>query len=326
MTEEIDNIQAAKKVIAIERAALSQLEELMDDNFIRAVDAVCECTGRVVVTGMGKSGFIAQKISATLASTGTPSLWLHPADAVHGDLGRVTGKDVVVALSNSGETEEIKRLLPILKTFGATLIGITGNPESTLGELSDIVINLGDIEEACPLGLAPTASTLAMLAVGDALSIVVLQRRNFGPEDYAVLHPGGSLGRKLIKVDEIMRTGPRNPIVREGVPVKDALAAITQAQGRAGAVCVVDADGRLSGIFTDGDLRRVVQKDTLLLEANIEEVMTKGPRVKIKTGSLALEAVRLYRENKFDQIPVVDDDGRPAGLVDVEDFVIYGFV
>jgi len=326
MPEQFDDIQAAKRVIQLERAALDQIERYMDENFAKAVKAVLECKGRVVVTGMGKSGFIAQKISATLSSTGTPSLWLHPAEAVHGDLGRVTDRDVVIALSNSGETEEIKRLLPILKKFQTTLIAITGNPDSSLGRYSDIVMNLGPIEEACPLGLAPTASTLAMLALGDALSIAVLQRRGFGPEDYAVLHPGGSLGRQLIKVDEIMRTGARHPVVTEKVSVKDALAAITRAQGRAGAVCVVDESGRLSGIFTDGDLRRVVQKDTKLLDATIDQVMTRGPRVKITSGTLALEAVRLYRENKFDQIPVVDDDGIPVGIIDVEDLVTYGFV
>ena len=326
MADAFDDIKAANKVIELERAALNQIGRYMDDNFVKAVEAVLACKGRVVVTGMGKSGFIAQKISATLASTGTPSLWLHPAEAVHGDLGRVTDRDVVIALSNSGETEEIKRLLPILKKFKTTLIAITGNPESSLGRYSDIVINLGPIEEACPLGLAPTASTLAMLAVGDALSIVVLQRRDFGPEDYAVLHPGGSLGRQLVKVDEIMRTGPRHPVVTEKVSVKDALAAITRAKGRAGAVCVVNESGKLTGIFTDGDLRRVVQKDTKLLDATIEQVMTRGPRVKIANGTLALEAVRLYRENKFDQIPVVDDEGIPVGIIDVEDLVTYGFV
>jgi len=323
---EFDNLGAARRVIELERVALEQVGHRLGDTFTEAVEAMLACKGRIVVTGMGKPGFIAQKISATLASTGTPSLWLHPAEAFHGDLGRVTADDVVIALSNSGETDEITRLLPVLRKIGAKLIGLTGCGDSSLAQMSDIVIDLGSIEEACPLGLAPTASALVMLAVGDALALVVLQRRGFGPEDYAKLHPGGSLGRQFVKVEEIMRTGKRHPVVKDSVSVKDALAAITQAQGRAGAVCVVNDEGKLTGIFTDGDLRRTVQKDINLLDAGIDEVMTRGPRVTIKAGMLALDAVKLYLEHKFDQIPVVDADGAPAGMLDVEDLVTFGFV
>jgi len=323
---EVNELQEARRVFRLESAALQQVEALLGESFIQAVDAVLQCRGRVVVTGMGKSGFIAQKISATLASTGTPSLWLHPADAVHGDLGRLTADDVVIALSNSGETDEIKRMLPILRKIGVLLIAVTANRLSTLGSFAEIVIEMGAIEEACPMGLAPTASTLAMLALGDALALVTLQKRGFGPADYAMLHPGGSLGRQFIKVDEIMRKGNRHPIVRVGVSVKDALAAITEAQGRAGAVCIVDQDGILVGIFTDGDLRRTVQRNIGLLNAKIDDVMTRGPKALIQSGSLALDAVRLYLKHQLDQIPVVDEKGVPVGIIDVEDLVTYGFV
>ena len=316
----------AREAIVIEAAAVGALADRIDDSFAQAVKLILECSGRVVVTGMGKSGFIAQKISATLASTGTPSLWLHPADAVHGDLGRLTADDVVIALSNSGETDEIKRMLPILRKIGVLLIAVTASRLSTLGSFAEIVIEMGAIEEACPMGLAPTASTLAMLALGDALALVTLQKRGFGPADYAMLHPGGSLGRQFIKVDEIMRKGNRHPIVRVGVSVKDALAAITEAQGRAGAVCIVDQDGILVGIFTDGDLRRTVQRNIGLLNAKIDDVMTRGPKALIQSGSLALDAVRLYLKHQLDQIPVVDEKGVPVGIIDVEDLVTYGFV
>lgn len=326
MDREVNELQEARRVFRLESAALQQVEALLGESFIQAVDAVLQCRGRVVVTGMGKSGFIAQKISATLASTGTPSLWLHPADAVHGDLGRLTADDVVIALSNSGETDEIKRMLPILRKIGVLLIAVTANRLSTLGSFAEIVIEMGAIEEACPMGLAPTASTLAMLALGDALALVTLQKRGFGPADYAMLHPGGSLGRQFIKVDEIMRKGNRHPIVRVGVSVKDALAAITEAQGRAGAVCIVDQDGILVGIFTDGDLRRTVQRNIGLLNAKIDDVMTRGPKALIQSGSLALDAVRLYLKHQLDQIPVVDEKGVPVGIIDVEDLVTYGFV
>ena len=326
MDREVNELQEARRVFRLESAALQQVEALLGESFIQAVDAVLQCRGRVVVTGMGKSGFIAQKISATLASTGTPSLWLHPADAVHGDLGRLTADDVVIALSNSGETDEIKRMLPILRKIGVLLIAVTASRLSTLGSFAEIVIEMGAIEEACPMGLAPTASTLAMLALGDALALVTLQKRGFGPADYAMLHPGGSLGRQFIKVDEIMRKGNRHPIVRVGVSVKDALAAITEAQGRAGAVCIVDQDGILVGIFTDGDLRRTVQRNIGLLNAKIDDVMTRGPKALIQSGSLALDAVRLYLKHQLDQIPVVDEKGVPVGIIDVEDLVTYGFV
>lgn len=322
----MDEFEEARRIFALERAAIEQVEAHLGEAFVQAVNAVLECRGRVVITGMGKPGFIAQKISATLASTGTPSLWLHPAEAVHGDLGRLTADDVVIALSNSGETEEITRLLPILRKIGVRLIAVTGGPDSTLGQFADIVIEMGEIEEACPMGLAPSASTLAMLSLGDALALVVLQKRDFGPADYALFHPGGSLGRQFVKVDEIMRTGERHPIVRVGASVKEALAAITKAKGRAGAVCVVDEAGKLAGIFTDGDLRRTVQRDIQLLDAEIEQVMTKGPKVRVRAGGLAIDAVKLYLERKLDQIPVVDDEGFPVGIIDVEDLVTYGFV
>lgn len=317
-------IKRAKEVLRIEAAAISSLIRRIDKNFEKAARAVLACKGKLVVTGMGKPGFIGAKISATLSSTGTPSLYLHPADAIHGDLGRVTKYDVVLAISNSGETEEIIRLLPTLKKIGTKIIAMTGNVDSTLAKHSDVVLDVAVKKEACPLNLAPTASTTAMLAMGDALAVALLDRRGFRREDFALYHPGGSLGKRLIlKVEDIMRKGKANPVVGSDMKIKDVLLRITGA--RAGSASVVDKKGVLAGIFTDGDLRRHLGTDPLLSLKPVKQVMTKNP-VTISKEMLAADAFRILREKRIDEIPVVDKSKRPIGLVDVQDLLKAGLV
>lgn len=317
------NRDKGREILKIEAAAVLSLSERLGAEFDAAVDAVIAGKGHLVVTGMGKAGLIAQKISATFASTGTPSIFLHPAEAYHGDLGRVLAADVVLAISNSGETEEVVRLLPSIKQIGARIIAITATKTSTLGRTADIVIELGRIEEACPLKLAPSATTTAILALGDALALCVLEARGFDKEQFAQFHPGGDLGRKLLKVADIMRTGERNPAVREETPLTEAIATITRA--RAGAVTIVDAAGKLTGIFTDGDLRRTMSKDARLITARIGDVMTKKPKT-ITPDRLASEALKILHEKKIDELPVVNEKGEPVGMVDVQDLLDVGIV
>ena len=308
----------AKEVLALEARAIQGLIERIDEAFERAVALILNCKGRVVVTGLGKAGIIGQKVSATLASTGTPSLWFHPAEALHGDLGRVIKDDILIMLSNSGETEEIVRLIDPIKKIGSPIIAITGNKDSTLARNCDLLLDMGRISEACPLGLAPSASTTAMLALGDALALTVLKNRDFGPEKYAFYHPGGALGRRLLRVQEVMRTGPHNPIISQEKTVREALFAITEA--RAGAVSVIDEEGRLAGIFTDGDLRRHLQAEPNVDAEVLRNVMTKKPKT-LRPECLASEALRILKENKIDELPVIDDEGRPIGMVDVQDIL-----
>ena len=317
------NLNRAKEVLRIESEAIRSLIPRIDRSFDRVVKVLLGTKGRIVLMGMGKPGIIAQKISASLASTGSPSLWLHPAEAFHGDLGRVTRSDIVIALSNSGETEEITRLLPMMKKIGVALIAMTGNSNSTLARNSDYVLDVGIKKEACPLGLAPTASTTAMLAMGDALCVALQSRRRFGREDFAFLHPGGSLGKKLLKVKDIMRTGRGNPVVREEIPIQGALFAITRA--RAGCACVVNRSGKLVGIFTDGDLRRHLRQEPNVSKEKIRFAMTRRP-VTIGPDRLATEALRILQEKKIDELPVVDARGCPVGLLDVQDLLKAGIV
>ena len=317
-------LKRAKEVFRIEAEAVSSLASKLDGNFTKAVEAIYNCKGRVVVTGMGKAGIIGQKISATLSSLGTPSIWLHSAEAIHGDLGRVTKDDIVIALSNSGETEETKSLIPILKKIGARVIAITGNRNSSLAKYSDLVLDVSVKKEACPLGLAPTSSTTAMLAMGDAVAVCLVEKKGFKEKDFALFHPGGALGKKLLlRVEDIMRKGKANPIVSEGAIVKDVLYAITEA--RAGAASVIDKSGRLSGIFTDGDLRRHLETDADLARKKVKEVMTKKP-ITIQPDKLAVEALKILEERKIDEIPVVDKNGKPAGMLDVQDVLRAGLV
>jgi arabinose-5-phosphate isomerase len=314
-------IPTAKEVLRVEAEAILALIDKLGAEFECAVDMMLACEGRVVVSGMGKAGIIARKISATLASTGTPSVWLHPAEAVHGDIGMVTGDDVVIALSNSGETDEILKLLPVIKKIGAKLVALTGNLESPLAQYSDCVLDVGVSREACPLGLAPTASTTAALALGDALAMVLLKRKGFNTEKYGLFHPAGMLGRTLLKVSDVMRTGDRDPVVTAETPVRDVLFAITGA--RAGAASVVDKKGTLVGIFTDGDLRRALEQQQGqqdVLEKHVSEVMTRDPFT-IGRDNLAMEAVRIAKEHQIGELPVVDDSGKPVGVFNVKDVI-----
>ncbi|MEW6170597.1 MAG: KpsF/GutQ family sugar-phosphate isomerase [Candidatus Omnitrophota bacterium] len=317
-------LEKAKEVLKIEAKAISNLISHINGGFKKAVDLVASCKGRIVVTGMGKAGIIGQKISATLSSTGSPSLFLHSAEAIHGDLGRVTKDDVVICLSNSGETEEVKSLLPILKKIGAKLISLTGNPKSTLAKFSDVVLDVSVEKEACPLGLAPTASTTAMLAMGDALSVCVQDIKGFKEKDFALFHPGGLLGKKLLlKVEDIMRKGINNPVLKEDKKVSEVLFAITKC--RAGAASLVDKKGRLTGIFTDGDLRRHLESDSSLIKRKVKDVMTKNPTT-INKEKLAVEAMRILQEKRIDELPVVDNKYQPVGMLDVQDLLKAGLI
>ncbi|MCG3176219.1 MAG: Arabinose 5-phosphate isomerase KdsD [Candidatus Omnitrophica bacterium] len=315
---------SARRVIRIECDALRALNSRLGTCFDEACGLILRSKGRTVLTGMGKPGFIAQKISATLSSTGTPSLFLHPAEALHGDLGRLTREDVLVALSNSGRTEEIVKLLPLIKKIGVRLIALTGDRRSPLARHADVALDVSVRKEACPLNLAPTASTTAMLAMGDALAVALLELRGFRAEDFAFYHPGGSLGKKLLlKVSDIMRTGKANPVVPHRMPVEDVLYRITGA--RAGSATVVDARGRLAGIFTDGDLRRHLRSGQTLLHAPVNRVMTADP-VTITPDRLAAEALEILRTRRIDELPVVDGKKRPVGLIDVQDLLKAGLV
>jgi arabinose-5-phosphate isomerase len=317
--------ELGKRVLQIEADAIANLVQFVDESFDAAVNTLFCCKSRVIITGMGKPGLIGRKIAATLASTGTPSLFLHPAEAIHGDLGMVTKDDVVIAISHSGETEEIVKLLNTIKKIGAKLIAITGNTTSTLARNSDVVLHVPIDKEACPLNLAPTASTTAQLAMGDALAIALLEKRGFKPEDFALYHPGGSLGKKLLTVKDIMRKDSDNPIVKRTITVKEALLAITGA--RAGSCSVVDEKGVLIGIFTDGDLRRHFEKQGAvdLATLTIEKVMTHSP-CSINQDKLAAEALNVLREKKIDELPVIDDQGCAVGLLDVQDLLKAGFL
>ena len=315
---EKDLLDYGRMVLATEARALSGLR--LDDTFAQAVKWILACKGRVVVTGMGKPGFMAQKLSATLASTGTPSIYIHPAEAAHGDLGRVSRDDLLVALSNSGETEEILRLLPAVRRIGARVVAITGDRVNPLARAADLAIPIGDIDEACPMGLAPTASTAALLAVADALAMTVLKNRPFDREGYALYHPGGKLGRGLMQVREVMRQGESNPTIRESARLSEAVAVMTQTPGRPGATSVVDGRGKLVGIFTDGDLRRLVERGEIDFLAPVAKVMCRNPRT-VRPEALVLDAARVLRQARVDQVPVVDAEGRPVGLLDVQDLL-----
>jgi arabinose-5-phosphate isomerase len=320
----IDIIKRAKEVLETEAQAIRLLKARLGKGFIKAIELILKCKGRVVVSGMGKTGIIAQKFSATLASTGTPSLFLHTAEAIHGDLGKVTSDDVVIILSNSGSTQEMKQLLPILKKIGVPIISLTGNSESVLAKYSDVVLDVSVKKEACPLGLAPTASTTATLAMADALAVCLLERKGFKEKDFAFFHPGGALGRRLLlSVQDIMRQGQTNAIVREDKLVAEVLLAITRA--RAGSAIVVDRGGKLKGIFTDGDLRRHLASDKNLPSRPIKEVMTKNPTV-VNKDMLAAQAMRILQSKRIDEVPVVDKFMHPVGLLDVQDLLKAGLI
>lgn len=318
------SIEEAKKVLKIEARAIKNLISTIDRNFEKAVEIAASCKGRIVVMGMGKSGLVGKKIAATLASTGTPAFFLHPAEGILGDVGMMTEGDLVLALSHSGETEEIEKLLPLIRRMNLKLIAITGKPKSKLAKKSDLVINVKVEKEACPYNLVPTASTTAMLAMGDALAISLLKRKKFKKEDFARLHPGGILGKRLLlKVKDIMRKGKDNPVIHQEKTVREALLVMTKT--RLGATSVVDNSGKLVGFFTDGDLRRRLQKDEKILNKKIHTIMTRNPKT-ITHDILAIEAAKMMQEKKFDNIPVVDGKGYPIGIVDERDLLSEGIL
>lgn len=321
-------IEQAKKVLRIEAEAVAALIDRVDERFVQAVKMILNCEGRVVVTGMGKSGLIGKKIAATLASTGTPALYLHPAEGIHGDLGMVTRGDTVIALSNSGETEEISRMLPSLKRLDIKIIALTGNPESTLAKNSDVVIDVGVKEEACPLGLAPTASTTATLAMGDALAVALLDQRGFKEEDFACFHPGGALGKKLLlRVRDLMHTEDDVPLVAEETLIKDAIYEISSK--KMGVTAVVNASGKLVGVISDGDLRRWMEKTEKtgenLLTKKAKDIMTKNPKIANK-DSLAAEAVSIMEKNSITCLIVANADAVPEGVIHLHDLLKAGVV
>lgn len=319
-------LEVAREVLHIEAQSILRLVDRLDERFEQAVQMILSCKGRVVTTGMGKSGAIARKVSATFASTGTPAFFLHPAEGVHGDLGMVTADDVVLALSTSGETDELLAILPALKRIGVRLIAMVGRVESTLAQAADVVLDVSVEREACPYNLAPTASTTAMLAMGDALAITVMQERRFTPEDFAVFHPAGTLGRRLLlRVHDVMRTGDSVAIVHQGQPLRDVLFAITRAN--AGAACIVDDRGVLVGIITDGDIRRHLLRDVANLDRPAEALMTRTPHV-VRGNPLAVEALHLFESlsQKIGEMPVLDEEGKPVGMLMLKDLLRTGIV
>lgn len=324
----MDNmLEHAQDVLRMEAEAILELVPRVDENFQAAVQTILDCKGRAVITGMGKSGLIGRKMAATLASTGTPSFYLHPAEGIHGDLGMVTSNDVVIALSNSGETGEVLDILPSLRRIGAKMIAMVGNPNSTLGKNADVTLNVGVSKEACPLGLAPTSSTTAVLAYGDALALALLKKHNFTASQFAIFHPGGSLGRKLLlTVGNIMHKGDENPVVHGHCTVQEALFVITD-KGL-GAVSVVDDEAKLVGLLTDGDIRRGLRKGVDFLARPVTELMTKTPKT-ITEDKLAAQALHLMESNKpkpITVLPVVDKDNNVIGLLHMTDLVRQGVV
>jgi arabinose-5-phosphate isomerase len=320
-----DILQRAKEVLRIEARGISTLSERLDESFLRAVDLLHSCAGKVVVTGMGKSGIICRKIAATLASTGTPSFFLHAGEGIHGDLGMVMKGDVIIAVSNSGETEEILKLLPHFKLNALKLIVITGKLDSTLAKAGDVVLDAGVNEEACPLGLAPTASTTAALALGDALAVVLLEKKEFKEQDFARRHPGGILGRKLILcVEDLMKKGNEVPLVRQDTPMKEALFEITSK--RLGLTGVVDGEGRLVGAITDGDLRRGLEKKGDIFGLTAAELMTRNPKA-VPAQMLAAEAVAVMEQFPITALFILDQrSGKPIGVIHLHDIIKAGVV
>jgi arabinose-5-phosphate isomerase len=314
-----NRMQLARKVLRIEAEAVESLAQRLNGAFEQAVELILACKGRVVVSGMGKSGHVANKIAATLASTGTPAFFMHPAEASHGDLGMVTGADVVLMLSNSGEGDELLAILPFIKRMGARLIALTGNPDSTLAHEADVHLDAAVAQEACPLGLAPTASTTAALALGDALAVVLLDARGFSEEDFALSHPGGMLGRRLlVHVSDVMRRGDLIPRVSQSASFSDALLEMTR-KGL-GMTAIVDAAGCPLGILTDGDLRRLFEKGVNFSEASVLEVMHPNP-LTITPGKLAVEVVELMEERKINGLLVVDEQGMLVGALNMHDLL-----
>ena len=315
-----DSISCAKQVIRIESEAIQALADRIGAEFERAVELIARSTGRVIVTGMGKSGIVAEKIAATLRSTGTAAFFLHPAEGVHGDLGMVLKNDVVICISKSGSTGELTQLFPLFKRIGVPVITLTGNLKSSLAERSDIVLDVSVKEEACPHDLAPTASSTAALVMGDALAVALLERRDFSVEDFALLHPGGSLGKKLLRIDEVMFTGDKVPIVPLNANLRDVIVEITRK--RFGGTCVVDIDGKLAGVITDGDFRRRLERTNHIWEIIAKDMMNPQPKV-VKLGELATVAKKVMENHNIMQVIIVDED-KPVGMVHLHDLLEAG--
>ena len=314
-------LRFVRTVLQVEADALERVRDQLDGSVVRAAEWIIRCRGSVIVTGMGKSGLVGQKLAATLASTGTRAFPMHPAEAVHGDLGRIRDGDVVLALSQSGETEEVVRLIPALRRLGAKLIALTERTSSMLGRQSDLTISLGPIQEACPLGLAPSASTTALMAVGDALALLVARMRDFRSEEFALYHPAGSLGRKLARVEDLMRTGSHIRMAHQDESVRAVFIRLGGARRRTGAIMVIDDDERLVGIFTDSDLARLFESHREnLLDRSLADSMTRDP-VKVVVGAEVSEAVDALKRRKLSELPVVDLGGRPVGLIDLTDLI-----
>lgn len=316
MKAEDTTLQAARRVLEIEARALADLAARVDASFERAVERLLACRGRVIVTGMGKSGLIAQKIAATFSSTGMPAYFMHPAEAVHGDLGMIVGGDVLLALSNSGETREIVRLLELVRRLGSTIVAMSGAPDSTLGRFADVHLDVGVDREACSLDLVPTASTTAAMAMGDALAVACYERRGFSASDLARYHPGGHLGRQLLLVEQLMHTGDGLPAVSEEVSVREAVETMS-AKGL-GMTCVIDAEGRLAGLLTDGDLRRRMLREPEPLAGGVAAAMIRSP-LTIGPAALASEALRRMEQRKITSLPVIDDRRRLLGVIQIHD-------
>jgi arabinose-5-phosphate isomerase len=313
-----DLLQLAAKVLRLEAEGILGLVPRLDERFLRALDLLNGCKGRVVVTGIGKSGIVARKVAATLASVGTPALFLHPAEGIHGDIGMVTRGDVVLAVSNSGETDEVLTILPTLKRLGAPLIALTGSPDSTIARSADVVLDVSVAEEACPMDLVPTSSTTASLAMGDALAVALLELRGVTPEDFALLHPGGNLGRRFLRVEALMHVGDAVPIVREETGMREVILEMTGK--RLGATSVVNRDGALVGIITDGDLRRAFQRNPQLLGAVAQDVMTRSPKT-IRPDELAAKALEVMEFHAITQLLIVDSQKYPAGIIHLHDIL-----
>jgi arabinose-5-phosphate isomerase len=316
MTETMTGLELARKVLRIEAAAILGLVDRINDDFDRAVQLLFECKGRVIVTGMGKSGLICRKIAATLSSTGTSAWFLHPAEAIHGDLGAIRDDDLVLAVSYSGETDELIRLLESIRRIGARLIAITGNPGSTLARAADVTLNCGIAKEACPMNLVPTASTTAALAMGDALAMTLLVRKGFREEQFASLHPGGKIGRRLMRVEHVMHAGDAAPVVRTSTAMADVFHEMSSK--RLGMTCVVDDRGRLAGVFTDGDLRRLFTRGANVLALSAGDAMTAGP-VTISRDVLAVEALKVMETHKITAVVVVGPEQQVEGVVHLHD-------
>lgn len=326
MTEnnKIDVLQIAKNTIQIEIDAMYQVMEKLGDSFIEAVEAMMECKGRVIVTGMGKSGIIGRKIAATLSSTGTPSLFMHPAEGVHGDLGMMVKGDICIAISNSGETKEIVTLLPLIKRFKIPLIAIVGKEDSTLHKKCDIFLDATVSKEACTLNLAPTASTTVALALGDALSVALLERRGFRAEDFAMYHPSGSLGKQLLmRVEDLYHTGDKVPIINENMNVSDAL--LVMSDKGFGCTAIVDDNNKLSGIITDGDLRRGLEKFNDVFDKKIKDIGTNFPKV-IEKDALAAKALQIMEEHSITSLFTVNENDTPDGIMHLHDLLREGIV